>query len=74
MTPSGARASTLRRLPESLDTLPMQRVDLQAISSGDFAQQSSRLQQDFVRGSVLHVERHRIHPRGGREMPTSCSR
>ena len=35
----------------------MQGIDLQAIPSGDFAQGSSRLQEDFVSRSVLHVER-----------------
>jgi hypothetical protein len=35
----------------------MQGIDLQAILSGDFAQSSSRLQEDFVSRPVLHVQR-----------------
>jgi hypothetical protein len=38
----------------------MQRIDLQAILSGDFVARPSRLQQHFVRRPVLHLERRRF--------------
>jgi hypothetical protein len=57
ITPSGARASTRQIPAQCFDSLPMQRIDLQALASGDFLQGSSRLQQNLVRGSVLHIER-----------------
>ena len=57
ITPSGARASTAKSLAQFLDSLPMQRIDLQAIPSGDFSQGPSRLQQHFVGRAVLHVQR-----------------
>jgi hypothetical protein len=39
------------------DSLPMQRVHLQAIRPCDFAQHSSRLQQHFMGRTVLRLER-----------------
>ena len=57
MTPSGARASTAKSFPKRLNSLPMQGIDLQAILSGDFSQQPSRLQEDLVGRPVLHVQR-----------------
>ena len=39
------------------DSLPVQRVHLQALRPGDFAQHSSRLQQHFMGRTILSLER-----------------
>ena len=55
--PSGARASTSRRAAELLHALRVHRVHLDAIRSGQPVQHAAGDELDFVRRSVLHLER-----------------